>query len=184
MKRIINYRRKLLLLIVITAGATAGTQAQVVVTRRPAAVTVVRTPVTRVYYPARRVVVAPRPVVVAPIYRPGIVIASLPAYYGIAWVGRVPYYYSGGVFYVKTEGTESYKVVLPPQGTIVPALPDGSVKTMIDGKPYYEFQGIIYKEVIIDNSIKYEVSGYTILRRNNTISLTGYLSQLERIRKI
>jgi hypothetical protein len=65
------------------------------------------------------------------------------------------------VYYIKVEGSESYKVVLPPKGTIVPSLPDGAEKTQIDGITYFEYQGVLYKEVIIDQAVKYEVVGYT-----------------------
>jgi len=161
MKRIFRSQKKLLLLVIILAGVLTEVQAQVVV-RRPAGVTVVRRPVAPGYYvPARRVVVAPRAVVVAPLYRPGVLIAALPAYYTVTYFGSVPYYYSSGVYYIKVEGSESYKVVLPPKGTIVPSLPDGAEKTQIDGITYFEYQGVLYKEVIIDQAVKYEVVGYT-----------------------
>jgi len=160
MKRIFNYQKKLLFLMIILTGAVTEMQAQVVI-RRPAGVAVVRRPVAPVYRAPARVVVAPRPVVVAPAYRVGVVIGTLPAYYTITYVAGIPYYYSGGIYYVKTEGSESYKVVLPPKGTIVPTLPDGAVKTRIDGISYYEYQGVLYKEVIVDQVVKYEVVGYS-----------------------
>ena len=172
MKRIMNYQKSLLFLLIILAGALTGAQAQVVV-RRPGGVAVVRRPVAPVYAPARRVVVAPRAVVVAParilvvppVYRAGVVIAALPAYYTVTYVGSVPYYYSGGVYYIKTDqpqgSREGYEAVMPPVGTVVPSLPDGTRTFQVDGKTYFEYEHVVYKEVIVEDTVKYEVVGYT-----------------------
>ncbi|MEC7263548.1 MAG: DUF6515 family protein, partial [Bacteroidota bacterium] len=72
-----------------------------------------------------------------------------------------PYYYSDGVFYVRIEQTESYKVVVPPVGTIVPNLPEGARVTMIDEREYFEYGEVIYKRILVENLVKYEVVGYT-----------------------
>jgi len=171
MKKIINYQKILLLLLIVAAGAATKAQAQVVVRHRPG-VTVVRRPVAPVYVPARRVVVAPRPVVVAPrrivvvppVYH-GVVITALPAYYTVTYVGGVSYYYADGVYYAKTDqpkgSKETYETVMPPVGTVVPSLPDGARTFQVDGKTYFEYEHVVYKEVIVEDTVKYEVTGYT-----------------------
>ncbi len=163
MKKIISYQKILLLLPIVMAGALSEVQAQVVVWR-PGGVTAVRRSVAPVYVPVRRVIVAPRVVVVPPVYR-GVVITALPTYYTVTYVGGVSYYYADGVYYVKKDqpggGKDSYKSVMPPVGTIVPSLPDGAQTFQVDGKTYFEYEHVVYKEVIIENVVKYEVTGYT-----------------------
>ncbi len=145
MKRIIQ-TSKLLLVPFVFFALTFELSAQVVV-RRPA-VTVVRRPVVRPYvYPVAR------PVVVAPV--------PLPRYYTPVYYAGNPYYYSDGVFYVRIEQSESYKVVVPPVGTIVPNLPEGARVTIIDEREYFEYGEVIYKRILVENLVKYEVVGYT-----------------------
>lgn len=145
MKRIVKVAR-LAFAPLLFLAAVNDVSAQVVV-RRPG-VAVVRRPVVRPYvYPVAR------PVVVAPV--------ALPRYYVPVYYAGNPYYYSNGVFYVRIENSESYKVVLPPVGTIVPTLPKGANETMIDDKIYYQYESVIYKQVMVENIVKYEVVGYT-----------------------
>lgn len=145
MKRIFHVSK--LCAAVLFFVAVNDVNAQVVVVRRPYVRPYVR-PVVRPY--VRPVA---RPVVVAPV--------ALPPYYVPVYHAGNPYYYSNGVFYVKVENSGSYKIVLPPIGTIVPSLPEGAKATVIDQQEYYEFQDVIYKKVMVENTVKYEVVGYT-----------------------
>ncbi|WP_375587343.1 DUF6515 family protein [Flagellimonas aurea] len=148
MKRSIKVSGLLITAILFTAFNELNAQ---VVVRRPG-VTVVRRPVARPYVrPVYRPIA--RPVVVAPV--------ALPRHYVPVFYGGNPYYYANGVFYVRIEDSESYKVVVPPIGTIVPSLPEGARETMIDDKIYYEYEDIIYKRVMIENIVKYEIVGYS-----------------------
>ena len=158
MKKMIHFQR-LSLLTFLIMGAMSVAEAQVTVVRRSGAA-VVRTPVAVRVYRAPAAVRVARPVVVAPVLRTGVVVAALPAYYTVAYCGHVPYYFSNGVYYVKVENSEEYKVVLPPIGTIVPELPDGAVKNKIDGTVYFEFQGVLYKKVKTTELKGYQVVGY------------------------
>ena len=145
MKKIIQ-TSKLWVVPFLFFALSSEVSAQVVV-RRPA-VTVVRRPVVRPYvYPVAR------PVVVAPV--------PLPRYYTSVYYAGNPYYYSDGVFYVRIEQSESYKVVVPPVGTIVPSLPEGAKVTIIDDREYFEYGEVIYKRILVENLVKYEVVGYT-----------------------
>nr|WP_293294509.1 DUF6515 family protein [Allomuricauda sp.] len=116
---------------------------------------------------SRSVAVVHRPVpVVRPYVRPlvyPVVFAPvpLPRYYVPVYHAGNPYYYSNGVFYVKIEDSEGYRVILPPVGAIVSSLPIQAKETLIDGKNYYEYEDVIYKRIIIEENVKYEVVGYT-----------------------
>ena len=162
MKKMIHFLR-LLLFTFLFLGAMNVAEAQVAVVRRPGVAVVRTSAAVRVYRAPVRVA---RPVVVAPVVRAGVVVAALPAYYTVAYYGRVPYYFSNGVYYVKVENSEEYKVVLPPKGTIVPELPDGAVKNKIDGTVYFEFQGVLYKKVKTAELKGYQVVGYVDSSKN------------------
>ncbi|WP_318342837.1 DUF6515 family protein [Flagellimonas baculiformis] len=138
---------KLLVAALLFFAAMYQVSAQLVVRR---SIAVVHRPVPMLRPYARSVVY---PVVVAP--------APLPRYYVPVFYAGNPYFYSNGVFYVKVENSEGYKVVLPPVGTLVPSLPNESRETVIDGKTYYEYEGVIYKRIFIEEMVKYEVVGYT-----------------------
>ena len=145
-----------ILLVLFFLGTYVEMNAQVTVVRRGP---VVVRPHVRTVYPvvrvpaARRVVVYPRPM-------PGVVVASLPAYYTVCYTGGSAYYYSNGVYYVKEEKGKSYKVVRPPVGTVVPVLPEEAKQNILDGKMYYEFQDVVYKEIKTEEGLKFEVVGY------------------------
>lgn len=141
---------KFLVAVILFFATIYQVSAQVVV-RRSVAVVHRPAPVVRPY--VRPVAY---PVVVAPV--------PLPRYYAPVFYAGNPYYYSNGVFYVKVENSEGYKVVLPPVGTLVPSLPKGAKETVIDGNVYYEYEDVIYKRAIVEEMVKYEVVGYT---RNN-----------------
>jgi len=77
--------------------------------------------------------------------------------------GWGPYYYYDGFFYrpyanTQTQ-TEQYEVVDPPMGVVVPDLPSGAKKVVIDGNTYYQKNGTFYQEVLQDNKTKYVVVG-------------------------
>ena len=146
MKR--NFSTPKLLVAALLFFATMYQVSAQVVVRRPVAVVRRPVPVVRPY---------PRPVVYPVVVAP----VPLPRYYVPVYYAGNPYYYSNGVFYVKVENSEGYKVVLPPVGTIVPSLPNGAKETVIDGKIYYEYEDVIYKSVVIEETVKYEVVGYT-----------------------
>ncbi len=151
MKKIIHL--KTLIFMLLFTAAIYETNAQTVVVRRPRAAVVYR---PHYAYPAARVV---RPVRVIP--PAPVVVSTLPVGYRICWYGSIPYYYYNGVYYVKTEETESYKAVQPPIGTIVTELPKGATKNVIDKTIYFEYQEVLYKQIQHDSIIKYEVVGYT-----------------------
>lgn len=128
----------------LTALSIQETNAQVVY----------RKPVVRTVSPVYRRVVRP-PVVIRPVAP--VVVRVLPSSYLTIYVGRVPYYYVNGIYYIQPEGSEEYKAVQPPLGTMVPSLPEGAVVKEIDDKIYYEYQNVLYKKVTVDGIIKYEV---------------------------
>ena len=68
-------------------------------------------------------------------------------------------YYYYGVYYTKAlDGT--YVVIEAPMGAIVNALPYGYDIKTIDEIDYYNMDGVLYKEVVIDNkNINYKVVG-------------------------
>lgn len=77
--------------------------------------------------------------------------------------GWGPYYYYDGFFYrpyanTQTQ-TEQYEVVDPPMGVVIPNLPGGARKVVIDGNTYYEKNGTFYQEVLQDKQTKYVVVG-------------------------
>lgn len=119
------------------------THAQVVVRRN---VTVIKkTP------PPPRIIIAPP--------RPTVVVAVAPKKYSIVYVGNVPYYYEGGVFYIKEGSAENYKQVQPPLGAVIASLPEDAKQMTIDGTLYYESKNIVYKKIVIDGKDLYEVVG-------------------------
>ena len=158
MKKIICNLKTLLLLVLITAGAVIEMQAQVFV-RRPGGVAVVGRPAAGFYYGPR-------------VYGAGVIVTGVPAYCTVTYASSTPrYYYKDGVYYERTDNAagvnpediqpESNEPVLPPVGTIVPSLPDGAQKTQVDGNSYFEYDNVQYKEVIVDNTVKYEIAAYT-----------------------
>lgn len=160
MKKMINCLKKLLLLIVVLSGAVTEMQAQVVV-RRPGGVTVVGRPVAPGYYYGPR------------LYGGGVFVTGVPVYYTTTYTASAPrYYYKDGVYYEKTDQADVVNPgnrvpVLPSVGTIVPSIPDGARKIEVDGKTYFEHENVQYKQVIVDNAIKYEIAAYTISSDKN-----------------
>lgn len=90
----------------------------------------------------------------------GININILPRSYRQVYVGDVPYYYYGGVYYKKGKKKNTYEVVEAPLGASVPELPEGAEVVVINNQKFYEMNGTYYKEEIKDNSeIWYTVVG-------------------------
>ncbi len=67
-------------------------------------------------------------------------------------VGPSVYFYHSGVYYTETTVTnsdeEKYEVTSPPVGVVVDSLDDEAEIIYIDGKEFYEYNDIIYKQII------------------------------------
>jgi len=68
------------------------------------------------------------------------------------------YFYYYGTYYIKDSESNVYITVAPPIGARIDALPDGYKELQKNGDTYYEFEGVLYKEVSLDtDDIWYEV---------------------------
>lgn len=65
-------------------------------------------------------------------------------YFPFYW-GADLYYYYGGVFY-RPNDDGGYEVAVPPVGAAVPTLPRGAQSIVIDGKQYYELNGVYFEQ--------------------------------------
>jgi len=73
-------------------------------------------------------------------------------------IGSVPHYYYMGTYY-RAQGNE-YEAVEPTVGTVVPELPEDNVEEVtIDGQSYLEYDNILYKTVVTNSGLQYEVVG-------------------------
>jgi hypothetical protein len=79
----------------------------------------------------------------------GFHIGYLPYGYYPFYYGSDLYYYYGGVFYRPYDGG-GYEVTVPPVGAVVPELPQGASSIVIDGKQYFEFNGVYYQQTVND----------------------------------
>ncbi|MFR9651136.1 MAG: DUF6515 family protein [Rikenellaceae bacterium] len=71
---------------------------------------------------------------------------------------NVVYYVDSGAIYQQV-GSE-YEVVAPTVGMVVPELPEVNVAQLsIDGKIFYEYDGMLYKPVVTTEGVQYEVVG-------------------------
>lgn len=69
------------------------------------------------------------------------------------------YLYADGVYYKPVDN--SYEVVRPQLGMIVPSLPEYGVKrVMIKGEVLYTYDNVIYKEIPTKKGIQFEVQGF------------------------
>lgn len=69
------------------------------------------------------------------------------------------YFYQDGVFYAKDASGE-YKVILPPAGALVEALPENfDTVTLRDGNEYYKVEDTIFKVSVLDGKPYFEVVG-------------------------
>lgn len=90
----------------------------------------------------------------------GLRMRTLPANYINITIGRTPYYYYYGSYYMQDQYTQEYYSVSPPVGATVDALPQGYDKVIIDGVTYYVFGGTYYKAFVAQNGeVWYEVVG-------------------------
>ena len=70
----------------------------------------------------------------------------------------VEYYYDDGVFFTKDNG--EYKVIVPPAGALIKALPEDYVTvTLADGNEYYRVDDTIYRMTVTDGVPYFEVIG-------------------------
>ncbi|MFI3317680.1 MAG: DUF6515 family protein [Rikenellaceae bacterium] len=89
----------------------------------------------------------------------GMRVPIIPAVH-LAFVFNSQRYYSAkGVIYQEVDNNE-YVVVEPQAGMVVPELPEANVNTVeINGKTYYEFDTILYKQIPTVDGLQYEVVG-------------------------
>ncbi len=88
----------------------------------------------------------------------GAAVCTPPPYYSTVYVGSSTYIYSDGVF-LQPSG-DSYVVVKPPIGAVVPSIPDGCTATDIGGVVYYSCSGIIYQPFYQGSNLVYKVVKY------------------------
>lgn len=75
----------------------------------------------------------------------GSVVAHLPHGHKTVHVGKMRYFYHGGVFYER--GPSGYVVIAAPIGAVVVGLPAGFVTVAINGSTYYAYAGVYYRKV-------------------------------------
>jgi hypothetical protein len=88
----------------------------------------------------------------------GASINTLPPYYSPVVVGGSNYIYSDGVF-LQPRGN-SYVVIAPPIGAIVPSIPEGCSVTNQGGVVYYNCSGVIYQPFYQGSDLVYRVIRY------------------------
>jgi len=87
----------------------------------------------------------------------GLGFGYLPDYYEFYW-GDDPYYFSDGFYY--QYNNDEYTVVDPPVGASIKTLPSNAQSIIIDGKQYYELNGVYYLPVTKDDgTVVYQISG-------------------------
>lgn len=88
----------------------------------------------------------------------GLRVSILPALYSLLTYNNRNYYYSDGVVY--QQYNNEYTVVKPEEGMVIPALPDVNVReVVIDGMIYFEFDGVLYKQIPTTSGLQYQVIG-------------------------
>lgn len=87
----------------------------------------------------------------------GLRVNVLPVGYTSITLGRVPYFYVGGVYYVQ-RAPRSYEVVEPPKELSInnnpsqlSALPEGTQSVYIAGKKYYKINDTYYEKSVSEN---------------------------------
>lgn len=68
------------------------------------------------------------------------------------------YYYQDGVFYVQDKNGE-YKVIVPPAGALVEALPDDFDMVTLNGEEYYKVDDTVYRVTVSEGKPYFEVLG-------------------------
>jgi hypothetical protein len=99
--------------------------------------------------------VRPAPVVIS--RTKPVVVTRIPPKRVVVLVRGVPYYYVNGTYYLQNKSKGTYQKVVPPIGTIVPSLPEGSILKQIEDNTYFEYQSILYKQIVVDGVVKYKV---------------------------
>lgn len=90
--------------------------------------------------------------------RLGFSLGVLPYGYYPFWWNDMQFYYSGGYFYNYDNG--NYTVVEPPIGAAVNSLPSNAQSIVINGRQYYEANGVYYMPVTRDDgTVVYQVAG-------------------------
>jgi len=89
----------------------------------------------------------------------GLWINTLPfGYYPFYW-GLDPYYYYDGVFY-QPGANDGYQVATPPVGAELPSIPAKASQVVIDGKQYFNYNGVYYTQITKDDgTVAYIVAG-------------------------
>lgn len=88
----------------------------------------------------------------------GLAVSVLSVVNSLVRLSNSNYYQADGVVYEKVNN--NYVVVKPTEGTVVPALPDYNVReVVIDGKVFFEYDGILYKQIPTTVGLQYEVVG-------------------------
>lgn len=82
-------------------------------------------------------------------------ITQLPGNYETLNVGGVPYYFSGGAFYVNENGR--FIQVAAPVGAIVYNLPAGAAQETLDGVAYIVYNNVLYSQITVNGQIAFQV---------------------------
>ncbi len=89
----------------------------------------------------------------------GLKVSVIPAIHTIFSFNNRDYYCAGGVLYNATS-SDSFEIVEPQVGMIVPELPEVNVREVsIDGTIYFEFENILYKQIPTTQGVQYQVTG-------------------------
>ena len=68
------------------------------------------------------------------------------------------YFYQDGVFYVQDKNGE-YKVIIPPAGSLVEALPEDFDMVTLNGEEYYKVDDTVYRVIVSEGKPYFEVLG-------------------------
>jgi len=82
-------------------------------------------------------------------------VRRLPDGYRRRWWRNRFWYYGTDMWYV--EDSDEYIATQPPLGMIVHAIPEGSVEHTVDGRTYYEYNGVWFRPVMSGGGSSYEV---------------------------
>ncbi len=89
----------------------------------------------------------------------GLRVSIIPALHTRFIYNNITYYCAEGVVYQATSD-DQFEVVQPEIGMIVPELPTVNVREVnIDGTIYFEFEGVLYKQIPTESGLQYKVSG-------------------------
>jgi hypothetical protein len=88
----------------------------------------------------------------------GATINTRPPYYSPVVVAGNDYIYSDGVF-LQPRGN-SYVVIAPPVGAVVPSIPEGCSATNQGGVVYYDCSGVIYQPFYQGSDLVYKIVRY------------------------